>query len=259
MKKFTLITLLFILAAMLIVSGCGSDSDKVSKPEEITPAKADWMITIFYGEEDIFSKTGSYYGISAWWFGNPNDIVLGATAQIKFDNQTIELGTIEDMFGLYWNYAELNPGQTYDVKFIFNGTERASTTLRIPYTCSANFSSTYNPSSTANISWTLANDNQYQYAGIDSWGPGEDDFDEDMKFIKPSARSHSIKANAVDSYGAYTEYTQYVGQMSYKLQNRIAFLAVQEEMKEYGSNKGNDMVSMVQRSKNLLGKLGVSF
>jgi len=252
MKKTSFALMLLLLVSALIISACGdSSSDKVSGPPEVTWANSDWDIMFINGEA-IGTKSVEFV-ISAFWMGDPSGVNPDDSASVVIDGTYYQLESFFGMPSMYMGLVNLNPGQTYNVKFIHNGTEKAATDLQMPYACNATFPSTYNPSQSATFSWSLSNNNQYQYAGVSSYNPDEEDeYDDDIKFIKPSARSHTVAANAVDSYGANTEYDLVVGQVTYKKANRISFSSFQGDAAYYGMAKGTDNVSKALKAHRII-------
>ncbi len=248
-----LIATIAVLAFALFLTACGdSKDDKITGPADVTWSNADWDI-MFIDTGDEFEDKENHFLILAWWTGDMAGISPEDTAYLMIGEEEVYL---ENMYVGHAGYAMLNAGQSYNIKFFLNGTEKASTTMTMPYACQGTFPSTYNPSAATTFTWTLSQNNQYQYAGISSYN--EMDFeqdDEDIEFISTSARTHTVKANAVQSFGANTVYELLVAQMNFKIQNRIAFTALQGSGWDYENSKDMDPQQKILRTRKLVNKL----
>lgn len=255
-QRFLAIMMLLLVALLLVACG-GDDKDKVTAPAEITWSSADWDIII--GEADFDEKTNrAVYVLSAFWMGDMSGVGLNDTASMIIAGQTVTMSSWFGMPGFFIGSVELTAGQTYNMKFIYNGNEKASTDLQLVHKCSGSFPTSYNPATATSFNWVLSSNNQYQYAGVSSSNMmNEEQYDDDAKFIGPALRTHTVKANAVDSYGAYTEYSLFVGQMNRKVQSRIGFTSIHESSAYYGSMKENadkDPMQMILRAKSIISR-----
>ena len=241
MKKFVFLLSIAMLVILLAISGCKKDKDNdgLTGIPDITPANFDWDIYILdlsgMGEDQ---REDSYF-VSCDWLGNQSAITQSDVLTIQFNDGTpITLQNYGYWFG-EWSFvaeAMLNPGASYNVKLFKNGTQQASGTIKTAYRCYANFPAYYNPSTTAELTWSLNNNNQFQTAGVSSygeWSGEEEEYDEHFVELSPSARSYTIPANAVDNFGEWTEYELLVMQINFTKSGRSAFMAVQGQGNSY--------------------------
>jgi hypothetical protein len=246
MKTLIVFLSITMLVILLALTGCKSDSDGVTGIPDITPANFDWDVYILDlsgANEDL--REDSYY-ISCEWLGDESAITETDVFTIQFNDSTpIQLQGYGYWFG-EWSFAGeamLNPGTSYNVKLMKNGTQETSGTIKTPYRCYANFPAYYNPSTTAEITWSLSNNNQFQTAGISSYGDWEaevEEYDEHFAELSPSARNYTIPANAVDNFGEWTEYEMLVMQVNFTKSGRTAFMATQGQGNNYEGTPTKD-------------------
>ncbi len=253
MRKLLLIATIAVLAIALFLTACGDDKkDKITGPAEVTFSNADWDVMFIDAGFDFDAKE-NHFAIMAYWMGDMAGMNPEDSAHLIVGEEEVPL---QNMFVAFIGYAMLNAGQTYNVKFILNGVEKVSTSMTLPHSCQGTFPNTYNPSAATTFSWTLGQDSQYQYAGVSSYNEyNEDQEDDDVKFISTSARNHTVKANAVQSYGSSTVYELFVGQMNFKVQNRIAITAIGGSGQSYGYSKDMDPQTRLERTRKFVTRL----
>ncbi|MCB5268056.1 MAG: hypothetical protein LHW46_08125 [Candidatus Cloacimonetes bacterium] len=235
MKKFSYLLVVILIALLFSLSACGGDDDNdgdLTEIPEITPDNFDWDVYIV---DVASSKPEVNYYVSVDWLGNPAALIAGDQISIKFGDQ--EAIILQNMgFGGYWFYAgmaQLNPGTSYNIKLFKNDDQQASVNIKTPYRAYASFPSFYNPSTSAEITWSLEHDNQFQVAGVSSYDADYEESDDDLVWLDPSERSHTIPANAVQNYGEDTEYEMLVLQYSFAQNNRSAFMIAQGQGRTY--------------------------
>ena len=222
---------------MLLISACGGSDDNgdngdITEIPDINPDNFDWDLYIL-DMTGMFRE--DFYWINADWLGSSTAISETDVISIQFDNATPVTLQQTGSFGdpSCSGEAQLNPGQSYSVKLLKNGTQQAAVTLRMPYRCYATFPAYFNPSSATALNWTLEHNNQFQVAGVSSYDEEYEESDEFVDFVDPSARSLSIPANSVGNYGEETTYEMLVMQYSFAKQGRNAFSAAQGSTRTY--------------------------
>lgn len=234
-KLGILLVLILALSALFLTSCKDKNNNNIVGPGEITPANTDWEIMLFqFGEQKA-----NEYSISVSYWQAQTDITENDTFHLTIDGSEVMLSAYN--YGGWWSIwgtTTLNPGQVYDIKFFRNGNEVASTSLRMPYAADATFPATFNPTQSASFSWTLSNNNQYQFAGGTAYKyvpDGESLYDEELEDISPGARSHTVPANALSDYGDGADYDLMVGQLNYARSGRNVFEAYQDEYQMYNT------------------------
>lgn len=234
MKKFMYLLVVLFIALMLSISACGGDDDDNGLTEipDITPENYDWDIYILDTMDT--GRTSSYF-VSADWLGSSSALSPDDVISIQFDSHT-PVVLFNYGWGDEWYFigsAQLNPGTSYSVKLLKNNSQQASVTVKTPYRCYANFPSLYNPNNSAELTWSLEHNSQFQIAGVSSYGPGYTEEDDEMAWLEPSARTHTIPANAVDNYGEETEYELLVIQYGFAKSGRMAVMTAQGQSRSY--------------------------
>lgn len=236
MKKYAILFSTLLLTAMLVLSGCGSkdkDDDSITGIPDIDSDTFDWAIYVVDMTDDMREDV---YFVNCDWLGNQNAITQDDEFTIKF-NDGIAIPIEAWNWGGDWTLscsADLNPGSSYNVKLFKNGSQQASGNIKTPYRAFATFPSSYNPSATAEINWTLSNNNQYQIIAVSSYGEGFDEDDDEQIDLSPSARNYTVPANIVQNYGVDTEYNLQLLQYNFTKNGRAAFLVVQGQDNSYG-------------------------
>jgi len=257
MKKTSLIIGLLLVLSLIFIGACKKkSSDDLTGPGEITPANTDWDILIMQTGDG--GKLNPYY-IMLDWLGDATALNEGDTFSLTLDGNTVPLGAFS--YGGFWYISgetELNPGQTYALKFFHNGTQKASANVQMPYAASATFPQNFSPGASANVTWSLSNNNQYQYVGVSAYlyvPQGQSLFDEYFKFIDPSARSYTLPANAVDNLGTGTMYELYVSQVNFARDGRTAITTHQTQYHSYNSKQEKDILDLYKNAKRAIRSL----
>jgi hypothetical protein len=234
MKKLSTFLVFALALGALLTTSCKSNSNNnIVGPGDITPANTDWEIMFF----ETPGGKAAEYSISVNYWQEQTDILATDTFHMMIDDVEVPLTTYN--FGGYWSIwgtVELNPGQTYAVKLYKNDTQITSANLMMPYNATATFPTSFDPAQSTSFSWTLSNNNQYQFAGASAYQyvqGGDSNYDDAIEDISPSARSHTVPANGIQDFGAGTWFELLVGQMNYVRNGRNAFEAYQDQYTEF--------------------------
>ena len=225
--------LLGLLVALLLLSACGDEDNNLTSIPDITNQGFDWDITVV-DLADANTKETSYW-VHCEWLGAESSIVATDVFSIKFDNQSYNLAG-----GLYfgiWSFsteAMLNSGTTYAVEFYKNGTKIANSALKIPHRANANFPTTFDPALPASLTWSLDQSNPFQAISVYGYNPDTDDSSDAEMFISSSARSYTIPAQTIESFGANGEYDITLMQADFHKVGRYAFTSISGTMMQYG-------------------------
>jgi len=234
--------MLIVLLAMLALSACGDDDNDNGLTEipDINPENFDWDIYIL----DIAGDDREdYYYVTCDWLGNEDAITEQDQFSIQFNDAEPIILSGWGWFG-EWSFsaeAFLSPGTNYNVKLLKNSVQVTSGNIKTAYRAYGNFPSYYNPTTTAELSWTLSDNNQYQVAGVSSYSEDYEDYDDAMEDLDPSDRTYTIPANAVQHFGDYTEYELLIMEMNFTQNGRTAFMAVQGSSNYYESIPAKDV------------------
>ncbi len=236
MKSISWLFLIVLLALSFMIVSCGNDDDDNDDFDPTNMAGvnadvADWIINIT--PIDNTDKVNDYM-VMVVFTGDNTTIQASDQAVLKIDGSP--LTWMSEMPGYYHTQTDLTPGQTYQMSFWFKNSEKASTSMKLPYNANANFPETFNPTSATSFDWTLGGNNQYQVAAAQSSkyvSTTEYYSDEYIKTISSSSRSFDVPANAIDTWGTGTTLTLALYQISYKNVDRIAFMAYQVIQRVY--------------------------
>lgn len=234
-NKLWMIALLILVLALSLAACGGDDDDDDFDPTDlagVNAENADWIVN--FAPMQQTGKVNNYM-VMVNFTGDNTTLQPSDTVVLELNGSAVSW--MSSMPGYYHTQLELSAGASYNMKFKFNGTEKASTSFAIPYNCDGSFPGTFNPAAAVNLTWTLGSNNQYQVAGVNASkyvGPGDSYFDEYIKSVSTSARSLNIPADAVQSFGSGTTFTMFVDQINFKNVNRIAFIGWQGDMMQYG-------------------------
>ena len=249
--RYALLAML-ILALSLVACGKKDDDDDnndLTGPGDITPANTDWEITFIHNPNA--QKLETYY-VMVDWLGDISALAETDTYSMKIDNVDYPLSSYW-MFGIVMITGEvqLNPGHTYNFEFYRNGSKVCDTDIKMPYPASASFPANYSPTSSASFSWTLSDNNQYQFAGVSSYG-GDEQSEDAIVQVASSARSHTVAANTISGFGPGTEYELLVSQLNFARDGRTAISAVQGDYKSYGGAKGDHVQNLLRQTRRFI-------
>ncbi len=212
MRRFFILALLAVIALGLFVTACDDDNDITD------PADALWGV----GISRIDNKTETH-GVSVTWLGETADFVMPNSLAIEVGGDQISLM----QYGQAWmGETTLNPGQVYNVKLVIDGDTMCDTELRTVYEAVGDFPSAYDPSQSAEVSWTLSNDNDRQVATASSFSM-KYNTDSYEQVLSPSDRSFTFPADAVEDFGAATSFTLGISQMNIKTVNDVMLISSQ--------------------------------
>ncbi len=246
MKKNLLVVIsLLVTASMLMFfTGCADNDDDndidngndvgpvsgIFGPEDLDPDNYDFFLGIYYGIEN---RPEDHYIIVMPVNPDYSDADVSLTA----NGQPIELMTYE-WFDEWFGSASLEEGESYIFE-LTTGSESYSADLTIPYnTTSISFPETYDPTQSHEVTWTLANDNENQFAYADSrLGEPDEYYDEtDLPYIEvlnPSDRQHTFPADIVETYGPETKYELGILQTNFEISGRFATIAISPDHRTY--------------------------
>lgn len=224
MRKFFILALLAIIALGLFVTACNEDND-ITDPED-----AIWGV----GISRIDNKTETH-GVSVTWLGEEADFVMPSSLTIEIGGNPISLM----QYGQAWmGETTLNPGQVYNVKLVINGNTMCDTDLRTVYEAVGDFPPTYDSTESAEVSWTLSNDNERQVATASSFSL-KYNTDSYEQVLSPSDRSFTFPAEAVEDFGAGTSFTLGISQMNIKTVNDVMLISSQGITESYMGKSGS--------------------
>lgn len=234
MKNVLLIFGILLVVMSFVLTACGGDDEEDFDPTDlagVNAENADWIVNIAAFQAG--DKENDYM-VMVNYTGDNTTISATDVASLEIDGNPVTW--MSSFPGYYHTQLDLTPGQTYSMKYKFNGVEKASTNFTVPNNCEGAFPSSFNPAQAASMTWTLGTNNQYQVAGVNASkyvSAQENYFSEYMKSVSTSSRSFNIPANSVESYGTGTTYTMFVDQINFKNVNRIAFIGWQGDDTQY--------------------------
>lgn len=222
MKNCLLLLGVLLLALSFMLTACDGDDDEngfdPTNIAGINADNADWIVNLMAIVQNAKSRQ---YMVMVTYTGD--NTTLQPTDMTTLEVDGTPLSWMSSQPGYYHTQTLFTPGQSYSLAFKFNGTLKASTDFTIPWVADGTFPASFNPAQSAEISWTMSHNNQYQVAGVNSSkyvSSTENYSDEYIKSIPTSARSFSIPANSVQDFGAGTNYTMFVDEINYKNVNR---------------------------------------
>lgn len=223
MKKVIYLLMLILISLSLLITACSDDdNDGLTGIPEITPENYDWSI-LFLDFSDLFAKNKEYV-IWADWLGDSAAITENDIFTLQIDDDLYEMvGDNDEGEWSYQVFAELEPGTEYRVEFFKNGNSLTNINLRMPYEAMVTFPETFNPAQSANMSWEMDDNNQYQVAFLDSYSYDWDEESHEEIDLSPSAREYTFPANTVANFGPGTEYQMGLIQFNFKNSGRYAF------------------------------------
>lgn len=228
MKKFLILILAALLAIGMLLTACDKDN-------EITdPAEADWSVAFV---RTIDSGKDATHFVTVSWAGEENEFVAPNSLTLKVDGEELPLQVYNEV---WFGDATLVSGQTYDIELIIDGETACDGSLTMVNEVSGSFPATYDPSSSATISWAVSGtgNNDSQIVSATSYDPvnfTHDSFDE---VLTPSARSYTFPAEAVESYGADTMYSLEITEMNAKTVSDVMLISSHGDDKDYPEGKG---------------------
>ena len=252
--RLTMIFLVFILGSFLMIAGCGGSDDNdndnnntlPTNPDAVTSENADWLVSLMAipgAKDELTQYVIVRYLLTANVPTTDDDVVL------MINNVDVALEGYSVIPGTYMGYVDLNEGTEYAVKFIYNGTTKIDTQLKIAYMPSVTFPATFTANQAAAISWTQGGNNQYQFIEALSISPDYTDESDEVKQLDVSARSYTFPANSVESYGSGTLYYLILDQMNFKIENRIALMSYANDSQEYFPTKDiNNRIDLVTQA-----------
>jgi len=258
MKAIWKLSLLALLVLALSFTACGKDDDdddnNLTGPEDITPANTDWEIIFIHAPNTAKLEN---YSVMVDWLGDPAALSESDTFYMKLDGEQYPLSSYY-MFGfmMIFGDVQLNPGHSYNFEFYKNNVKVCDTNIRMPYPATATFPQNYSPSLSANISWSLSDNNQYQYAGVSAYLDDEN-YQDAIEPVSASARSYTVPANAVSGYGPSTEYELLVSQLNFARDGRTAITAVQGQYKEYNPQKQLSVQDIARQARLFVRNMGL--
>jgi hypothetical protein len=238
MTNKIILLLLLVMFSAFMVTGCGESDDNddnnnttvPTNPDDISFATADWFVSFISvgGFKANVTTSIMVYYLNPTNVPTAEDVVV-----LKVDNVDVNLQPLGWLPGLYTTSAMLNEGQSYNVELLFNGTSKVNTPLTMAYIPNATFPNSFSYNQSANVSWSLAGNNQYQFIGASSYGPGTDQDSNYSKQLTNTVRSYTIPANSVTNYGTATEYYLDLDQTNYKNINRVALMSFANDSQSY--------------------------
>jgi len=250
MNKSFPILMIIMLTMLLILSGCGGSDTSgnpiiPTSPEDVAPAMADWLLVIspMLDSKDNDPAVVMLYCLDVMNYPTEEDEVI-----VTINGTDIGITSFFMMPGIYIGSALLDQGQTYDVEFLLNGTSKVNSSLKIAYLPSAVFPLNYDYAEPAAISWTVAGNSQYQFAGASSEKEDTEQTSDHVRQLDPGVRAYTVPANAVDDFGPGTEFTLGVDQMNYKVVSRIAMMSIGSDVQTYYSKHRLTLSDQIGRS-----------
>lgn len=201
MRKFWILLVVLIAASMLFISACDEDDINITNIDD-----AEWVLNLMQLPEGI-SRAGFMF--TAGWNGAATDITASDVFTLTMDNVNIPVQAY--FYDNEWIISaydfQLNPGANYELKFSKNGNVIVEKIIKTCYSCTGSFPNVYDPTTSQEITWTVAGNNQTQFVSVSAsnWD-GSISYDEELYQVSNSARSYTIPANAVQDLGVGTEY-----------------------------------------------------
>jgi hypothetical protein len=241
MKKGLVFCMLLVALAAMVFTGCKKSDDSnnndnpliIDDPTAITDAVADWLIAFMPDDVTRMPNSILVTYLKDTNVPQPSDVV-----ELFIDGYSVPIPSFEGIPGLYFGSYDLAQGGNYQVVFKVNGIQKVSTSLMMVYN-TTNFTSPqyYVINQATPLSWTLAGNNQHQYAGVSAYKdnyPAEPTTDDYFVELGVAARNYSIPANAVNDLGTGAEYNLGVTQVNYNISNRIALMSFYDTFAVYG-------------------------
>jgi len=220
------IYLAVLICLCICIASCGKAKHKTTSPID-----ADWEISISNTYNADWLKSTSFE-IGIWWLGH-SAISSADVAEVFMDGSPYAIDSPVTEAMAYKGSAVLNFGQTYDIKFKFNGAEVINTSLQMPYQCDVSFPEYYQPSQRKTLYWAMDHDNQAQYILVSSSCPDDNRKSKKYFTIPNAVRYFTIPENSVETYEplTYSEITMI--QSNEKYLNRVYLSASQYTYKSY--------------------------
>jgi hypothetical protein len=213
----------------MLLFGCGKD-----KKKSTTVTGSD-LIDIENGDFDFFMGIVSYsiYEKAPYMvmIQSYNEDVLITSVELKINNAAITLISYVSFY-----YAELNltQGQTVSYEAKINGTTYSGN-LTIPYRPqNVTFPAVFNPAQSYNITWSLAQNSQFQMFEAYGWNANNEQETGKYKELSPSDRSFTIPANWIGS--GYDEYDLALSEFSANWSGKFIAISFDGAWEYYGED-----------------------
>lgn len=238
MKMKSLLIIALFSISLIFLAGCGNPEDHDNNiptgPEDITFGIADWVLVVspVLDGKDPAATIVMLYCLDVLHYPTSSDELV-----VKIDDDEIVMSNFFMIPGVYMGSAVLNQGSTYNVQFFINGLSKLNTSLKIAYIPHVTFPLNYSYNQPATLSWTVAGNSQYQFAGASSEKEETEQSSEHVKQLDVTSRTYTIPANSIQDFGPGTEFMLGVDQVNYKLINRVALMSIGSDTQSYYSNK----------------------
>lgn len=227
MQKLVLLSIILMSFLMLFLVGCVNPDDpndtEIETPtgwEDLNPGIAEWVVMLTAGLEK------STYVVSVTWIGGINIPQVSDTAVLYVNGNDVEIDAM--IPGVWFGSCNVAQGSDATIKFVYNGETRVDTSLKtVNLITDATFPTTYNPTQTAAISWTLPTNNQHQVVGISASKDDAKEWSGDYsREVLVADRSFTFPANPIADAPAGADYTLGVTEVNFKIKNKIALMSV---------------------------------
>lgn len=230
MNKFLRLLLIMILAMSVFISACGEDDDDDNGNTDppINPENFDFFFSLF----GIGEGAKAEYGI-----------VVEAYEGEDITSVTLSIGgidvPIEDFWGVWMGFAELDPGESYAFELAINS-NTYNFNLQLPVYPQIDWPATFDPTQSYDLSWILnpnINSNIQELVGT-SWYY-DDDLDEyvivDDKyvFLDPGVRSYTLAANWLS---VQEEYDLVLAETNWVISGALLAVASEVSIGSYGQD-----------------------
>ncbi len=244
-KRSKLLGLFLLLClGVFIMTACSDDDNDndngqtispgdILNPEDLDPNEVHLYIAVADIQEDFGPHRYDYF----------EGFIHAVDPELRVNEIDVQInGTNVEAMGWqgtwYVDY-DFETGENYLFEIEINDKEYSGT-VTVPYPVSSiSFPEDYNPAQTANVSWSLDNNNQTQVAYAHS-AYFEDIHDEDsshwFREINSSDREFNFPANIVTNFGEGTEYELGVVQVNYQLANNVISAGISDRNREYGEH-----------------------
>jgi len=143
--------------------------------------------------------------------------------------------------GYYYATTDLPAGDSLAFTLRLNAYPLLNSHIRTTYPASLDFPPVYNPQSSYELNWTLPASNGYQFFQAKSFRDDGSLYGQHSTYFQRLAkdvRNHYLPAQAVQNFGAGTEYTLSLLQLNYGVQGRYVLMSMSELNANYYTKHG---------------------
>lgn len=219
---------IILLSVLFVLSGCNEENSIITSIPAVSPEDYDWEFQIL----DLFDSNqpiDNTYALYCTWLGDGNGITENDVITVQFNGGQLRMlqHVDSDETGMFMGQAQLNPGISYMVEIFKNGILQSEGTIKTPYRAIITYPTHYDSNTSAEITWTLSNNSQYQVAKVVSYSSDYVVYDEKYEYLSPASRKYTVPVNAVLDSGEGGRYSIRLMQANFSKRGRTAFIAMQ--------------------------------